>query len=168
MFWWLIVAVILYLLCAAALIAEVFVPSAGLLSLIALVCLAGGLYIFFHYSAVAGWIGVLLAVIMIPTVLILAYKIFPETKFGKTVILSPTERRHGDGVPDSEALQQLSDQAGVSITPLRPVGTCDFNGRRVQCVAESGFIEKGKSVSVVVVDGMRVVVAVRNQTDERS
>jgi membrane-bound serine protease (ClpP class) len=164
MFWWLLVAILLYILCAAALIAEVFVPSGGLLTLIAMACLAGGLYIFFHYSPVAGWIGVLLAVIMIPTVLIIAYKIFPQTKFGQTVVLTPADRRHGDGIPDGERLQQLPGKAGVAITPLRPVGTCEIDGKRYQCVAESGFIEKGKSVSVIVVEGARVVVAVKHST----
>lgn len=164
MFWWLILAVLLYLLCAAALIAEVFVPSAGVLTLISLVCLAGGIYIFFQYSPVAGWIGVLLAVIMIPTVLILAYKIFPQTRFGKAVILAPMERKQGDGIPDQDTLTQLSGKTGLTITPLRPVGTCDFNGRRIQCVAESGFIEKGIKVSVIFVEGTRVVVALNQST----
>ena len=33
---------------------------------------------------------------------------------------------------------------GVVLTPLRSVGMCDFAGQRVECVAESGYIEKDK------------------------
>lgn len=164
MFWWLLIAILLYILCAASLIAEIFVPSAGLLTVIALLFLAGGIYIFFHYSPTAGWIGVLLAVILIPTIFILAYKIFPQTKFHQQVVLTPSERRQGDAIPDSESLNELVGKTAVTLTPLRPVGTCDFDGRRVQCVAESGFIEKEKTVEVILVEGTRVVVSLAPST----
>lgn len=164
MFGWLVLAVILYLACAFTLIAEVFVPSGGLLSVLALLFLAGGLFIFFHYSPVAGWVGVLLAVVVIPTALFTAYKLLPNLKFGKSVVLEPSEREHGDGVPDSKSLRELIGKPGTCLTPLRPVGTCEINGQRIQCVAESGLIEKGQNISVVSVEGIRVVVAVNQKT----
>lgn len=159
MFWWLLVAILLYVLCAASLIAEIFVPSAGLLTVIAFLFLIGGIYIFFHYSSVAGWVGVILAVILVPTVLYLAYKLFPKTRFSRNVVLMPSERTDGDALPDADTLRQLHGKKAVAITPLRPVGTCDFDGKRIQCVAESGFIEKGRTVAVIAVEGMRVIVA---------
>jgi membrane-bound ClpP family serine protease len=158
MFWWLLLAVLLYLLCAVTLVAEVFVPSAGLLSILSLLFLAGGVYIFFQYSPVAGWIGILLAVVMIPMVLVMAYKILPQTRFGQSVILSPPERRQGDAVPDGESLSQLAGQTGLALTPLRPVGTCEIKGKRIQCVAETGLIEKGTQIKVMTVEGSRVIV----------
>jgi membrane-bound ClpP family serine protease len=158
MFWWLLLAVLLYLLCAVTLVAEVFVPSAGLLSILSLLFLAGGVYIFFQYSPVAGWIGILLAVVMIPMVLVMAYKILPQTRFGQSVILSPPERLQGDAVPDGESLSQLAGQTGLALTPLRPVGTCEIKGNRIQCVAETGLIEKGTQIKVMTVEGSRVIV----------
>lgn len=164
MFAWLVLAIILYLACALTLVAEVFVPSGGLLSVLALLFLAGGLFIFFHYSPVAGWIGVLLAVVVVPTALFTAYKLLPNLKFGKNVVLEPAEREYGDGVPDNKSLRDLVGKPGVCLTPLRPVGTCEINGQRVQCVAESGLIEKDREISVISVEGLRVVVAVKQET----
>jgi membrane-bound serine protease (ClpP class) len=46
----------------------------------------------------------------------------------------------------------------LALTPLRPVGTCEINGKRVQCVAETGFITKGTPVKVFTVEGNRVIV----------
>jgi membrane-bound serine protease (ClpP class) len=157
---WLVLAIILYLACALTLVAEVFVPSGGLLTALALLFLTGGIYIFFHYSPVAGWVGVLLALVVVPVALFTAFKMLPHLKFGKNVVLEPTEREYGDGVPDSKSLRELIGKSGVCLTPLRPVGTCQINGRRIQCVAESGLIEKGQNISVVSVEGIRVVVAV--------
>jgi len=160
MIWWLVFAVFLYLACAVLIIAEVFVPSGGLISVCALACLAGGIAIFFHHSLIAGWIGVGIAVIMIPIVLIFAYKIFPKTRFGKSVTLAPPQRPKGDAVPDTDKLKELIGAEGVVVTTLRPVGMCDFSGRRVECVAESGFVEKGEKIKVIKVASTQVTVRI--------
>jgi len=158
MFWWLVFAVFLYFMCAVLIVAEVFVPSGGLISIFALGCLIGGIAIFFHYSPVAGWAGVGIAVVMIPFVLILAYKIFPKTRFGKSVTLEPPERQQGDAVPDTARIKELLGAVGVVMTPLRPVGMCDFSGSRVECVAESGYVDKGKKVKVINVESTQLTV----------
>jgi membrane-bound serine protease (ClpP class) len=156
--WWLVFAVFLYLVCAVLIISEVFVPSGGLISLCALACLAGGAFIFFRYSTTAGWIGIGVAAVMIPAVLIFAYKIFPKTRFGKSVTLSPPERQQGDAIPDTSKLKELLGKVGTVITPMRPVGMCDFEGQRVECVAESGYVEKGKKVKVINVESTQLTV----------
>ena len=162
--WWLIFAVLLYFACAALIVAEVFVPSGGLISLFALGCLIGGLVIFFKYSVVAGWIGVGIAAVMIPSVLVVAYKMFPNTRFGKSVTLNPPEREQGDAVPDTAQLKELLGAVGVVLTPLRPVGMCDLSGHRVECVAESGYVDKGKKVKVINVESTQVTVRIIDES----
>ena len=156
--WWLVFAVFLFLASAALLVAEVFVPSGGLLSVCSFACLAGGIVIFFNFSMVAGWIGVVVAILMIPTVLILAYRMFPKTRFGKAVTLTPPERERGDAIPDTEAIKELLGKSGLVLSDLRPVGMCDFDGRRVECVAETGYIEKDNKVTVIRVEGTQLTV----------
>jgi len=158
--WWLIFAVFLYFACAALIVAEVFVPSGGLISIFALACLIGGVVIFFRQSVTAGWAGVVIAVIMIPSVLVFAYRIFPKTKFGKSVTLTPPERQPGDAIADTSELRELLGAVGLVITPLRPVGICDFSGQRVECVAESGYVDKGRKVKVIRVQSTQVTVRV--------
>jgi len=158
--WWLAFAIFLYFASAALIIAEVFVPSGGLISICSLACLIGGMMIFFRHSTTAGWIGVIIAVIMIPSVLIVAYKIFPKTKFGRSVTLTPPQRQKGDAVPDTAELKELLGAVGLVLTPLRPVGMCDFSGQRVECVAESGYVDKGKKIKVIHVEGTQLTVRV--------
>jgi len=158
--WWLVLAVFLYLASAALVVAEVFVPSGGLISVCSLACLVGGIMIFFNHSTTAGWIGVIVAVIMIPSVLVIAYRIFPKTRFGKAVTLTPPKRKLGDAIPDTDELKGLLGAVGLVITPLRPVGMCDFSGQRLECVAESGYVDKGKSVKVIHVQGTQLTVRV--------
>jgi len=158
--WWLVFAVFLYFAAAVLIIAEVFVPSGGLISVCSLACLIGGLAIFFRHSTIAGWIGIGVAIVMIPAVLIIAYKIFPKTKFGKSVTLTPPQRQKGDAVPDTPDLKELLGAVGLVITPLRPVGMCDFSGQRVECVAESGYVDKGKKIKVIHIEGTQLTVRV--------
>ena len=160
MVWWLIFAVFLYFACAVLIVAEVFVPSGGLISICALACVVGGIVLFFQYSVTAGWIGIGIAAIMIPSVLVIAYRIFPKTRFGKSVTLTPPERRQGDAIPDTDKLKDLLGAEGVVLTPLRPVGMCGFSGRRVECVAESGYVDKGKKVKVINVESTQLTVRI--------
>lgn len=156
--WWLVFAIFLYIACAVLIIAEVFVPSGGLLSVSAMACLAGGVLIFFTHSTTAGWIGIIIAGIMVPSLLVVAYKVFPRTRFGRSVTLAPPRRERGDAIADTSELKELLGVEGTVITPLRPVGTCDFSGRRVECVAESGYVDKGKKVKVIRVQSTQLTV----------
>ena len=158
--WWIVFAIFLYFVSAILIVAEVFVPSGGLISICALACLIGGLMIFFHSSTTAGWVGIVVAIIMIPSVWIITYRIFPKTRFGKSVTLTPSEREQGDAVPDTAELKELLGKEGVVITPLRPVGMCDFSGHRVECVAESGYVDKDNKVKVIHVEGTQLTVRV--------
>ncbi len=162
--WWLAFAVFLYVLFVALLVAEVFVPSGGLISVCAVACLIAGTIIFFKQSTVAGMAAVILGAVMVPSVLIYAYKAFPHTRFGKRVTLAPPERQQGDAVPDTPELEELLGAVGVVLTPLHPVGMCDFAGRRVECVAESGYGEKNKKVEVINVESTQLTVRLMEET----
>jgi len=160
MIWWILFAVFLYFLCAVLIVAEVFVPSGGLISVAALACLAGGIAIFFDFSTTAGWVGVGIAAVMIPADVFTAFRLLPKTRFGRNVTLAPPERPQGDAIPDTPELKELVGSVGVVITPLRPVGMCDFSGRRVECVAESGYVDKAMKVKVISVRSTQVTVRV--------
>ncbi|MBN1974510.1 MAG: hypothetical protein JW787_12800 [Sedimentisphaerales bacterium] len=153
-----ILACILFFLCACLIIAEVFIPSGGLISIMAVCCVVGGIVVCFHISTLAGWIGIIMAIIMIPGVLIIAYKILPKTRFGKNVTLAPPERQQGDAVPDTHSLKEMLGAVGTVISPLRPVGMCNFSGQRLECVAESGYLDKGKKVKVIKIESTQLTV----------
>ena len=85
---------------------------------------------------------------------------FPKTRFGKSVTLTPPERQEGDAIPDTDELKDMLGAVGVVISPLRPVGMCDFSGQRIECVAESGYVDKGKDIKVIRVQSTQLTVRV--------
>ena len=52
----------------------------------------------------------------------------------------------------------LLHRSGVAITQLRPAGAAFINGERVDVISEGALIDRGASLKVVAVEGMRVVV----------
>jgi membrane-bound ClpP family serine protease len=47
---------------------------------------------------------------------------------------------------------------GIALTQLRPAGTADFQGERVDVVTEGGYIKAGSGVKVIAVEGVRIIV----------
>ncbi|HPY76628.1 MAG TPA: NfeD family protein [Anaerohalosphaeraceae bacterium] len=163
---WIIFAVFLFIACAILLVLEIFVPSFGFITICAIVCLIAGGAIFFEYGQISGWIGIAVAAIVIPIVWILTYRFFPKTPVGKKLILGKPEGGRGDGIPDRRTLDELLMKKGIVRTPLRPVGTCEFDGQRVECVSERGYIDKDRLVQVIRVEGPQVTVRVVSEAKE--
>ena len=57
-----------------------------------------------------------------------------------------------------EGLAKLKDHEGVSVTPLRPSGTAEIDGDRIDVVTLGEMIAKDTRVKVIEVEGNRVVV----------
>ena len=82
----------------------------------------------------------------------------------KTVTVAPPERDLGDAIPDTPEIQELLGKQAQVISDLRPVGMCDFSGKRVECVAETGYIEQGQTVTVIRVQGTQLTVRVTDNS----
>jgi len=161
--WWLLFAVFLYVVCAALIVAEVFIPSGGLLGVCATVALVSGVLLFFQHSTATGLIGSVVAVFMVPSLLVLAYKLLPRTRFGRRVLLAPPVRQRGEAITDASELSRLVGRTGRVLTTMRPVGMCDFDGHRIECVAESGYVQRDAQVKAIRVDGTQVTVRVMDE-----
>lgn len=63
-----------------------------------------------------------------------------------------------DGYIASESRIDLEGKTLVAYTDLRPAGVASYNNEKLDVVTDGDFIEKGKEVKVVRVEGMRIVV----------
>ena len=80
---WILFALFLYILCAVVMVLEIFIPSFGLLSVLAVGAFCWATVIFFGLGPMAGWIGLAIAAILIPAFWMLTYKVFPKTAVGR-------------------------------------------------------------------------------------
>ncbi len=123
----------------------------GISSLVTAIILVSG-------SLLEGIIYTAATIIVIGVLLYLSFR-SPETnKLWKMLSLSVRQtKREGYVAPDLKHNQYLG-RDGTALTPLRPSGTADFSGERLDVVTEGDFIKKGSLVKVVAVEVNRIIV----------
>ncbi len=153
----------LLLLGVAALLGvmEFFIPSAGIIGIVALVVAIAGVVCLWSYETAWGVTGMLSVIVIAPTATYFGFKILPYTPIGKGLILSDPEPDSPDAVRSNASHAQrvaLVGQEGAAQTDLRPVGVVKIEGQRHDAVAESGYIASGTRVRVISADGIQLKV----------
>ena len=140
-------------------VAELFIPSGGVLSVLsACGILAGIVMAFFHDTSTGLW--TLLAVcIALPVVGGLALHYWPKTPMGRRFFLTaPDENATVAFLPENLEMEELRGQFGQALSSLRPAGVVDFNGRRIDCISEGIMVERGQWVRCIDVKAGKVLV----------
>lgn len=149
------IAIILAVLGLVLFLAEYFLPT-------------GGLLIVFGFLVSAGAVGVIAAntedyreTIAAIVILCIGEPIFAIAGMslaGKRLALKAVaESSDGEAPADGET-SPLVGRFGKTVTPLRPSGAAEFDGRRVDVVSEGMPIEADAWVKCIEVKGARVVV----------
>ncbi len=79
-----------------------------------------------------------------------------STTFNRLVLAESEKAEHGFVSYPSE--KDLIGKTGIAYTTLRPGGTAEIDGKRVDVVADSEYIDKGVKIKVIRVEGIKVVV----------
>jgi membrane-bound ClpP family serine protease len=140
------------------LIVEVFVPSGGMIGFLALGLLGVSLWQAFALSMFTGTMFLVALAVMLPITLVVAVNLWPRTPLGRRMILRPPTP--GEVEPDAmgSPLEHLLGQYGRTLTPLRPSGMVDFDGRRLDALSEEGLLPAGALVQAVRLRGREIVV----------
>lgn len=147
--------VLLQVIGVLVIIAEIFIPSLGLLTLIALGIFGYSLYIVFtQVSVTAGWMMAGLDLFMVPALLFAGIKLIANSNLSLKTQLSTQ-----DGVKSQDSeLETYLNMEGKAVTDLRPAGMALINGQRLDVVTDGDYIEAGSPVIVVEVTGNQIIV----------
>ncbi len=141
------VLTLIYLLGVVMLVAEIFIPSHGILTVAGLGLLVWAVAKTFAFAGrEAGVVAVLACLVLLPIFGYLAIKYWHQTPVGKLISPPNPIITSADTSVPVEELSALIGQTGRCISALRPVGICEFNGRRVSCLAEFGMIDAETTV----------------------
>jgi membrane-bound serine protease (ClpP class) len=151
---------ILYAVGVVILIAEFFIPSHGLLTVAGLGFLIAAVAMTFKISTGAGFISILALLVLLPVAAAFAIRYWPRTWIGRKIAPpNPVLTTEDTGNID-DRLRPFVGRHGRSVTPLRPIGTCVFDGQRLECVAEVGMIEPDQPIKAVGIRGRNLTVRV--------
>jgi len=89
--------------------------------------------------------------------IVLLAKLMIRSKFWEQ-LTAPSSQKRDQGFSNTQGWEDLQGKEGTSDTDLHPSGWVIIDGQRIFVVSEGGFIEKGKKVTILSVDGNRVLV----------
>ena len=152
-----IAAILLLGLGLGLIVAEVFFPSFGVLSVLATAALVGSVVMAFQESAQTGVRFMIATALLVPSAIFLAFRYFPKSPMGKRLVARGLSFGSAPSLDPRDL--GLLGQEGTIEADCRPAGMARLGGRRVDVVTRGEWIERGQRVKVVEVQGNRVVVA---------
>lgn len=137
------IAILLAAVGLALIVAEVFLPTHGLVGLLGGGAIVAAVAVCFFINQ---WLGLALAttvVVAMPVAAGVWVKLWPKTPVGRRMFLPPPPK----GAP-VQAVVHVGD-VGRTVSELRPMGTCEFGQQRVEARSEQGVVAPGRLVRVV-------------------
>lgn len=159
-----ILVILLVTVGLAALIGELLLPSAGILTVIALACLGGSAWCAWQawYSQgnlIAWWSYVGSVLFLLPTAIVATLYVLPRTSFGRELFAAPQSSEALTPFQDEEEeLQSLINEHGQTQNLFSPGGMVQIGRDRYHAESEGVMIDPGTDVIVVGVRGNRLVV----------
>jgi len=105
-------------------------------------------------EAIVQLTGALVAALIL--IFILAKFLSKSSVFNKLILAEEETAKKGFVSYPSD--KELIGAEGIALTTLRPAGTAEINGKRVDVVADWEYIPKGSKIKVIRVEGIKVVV----------
>ena len=134
--------------------AEVFIPG-GIIGVIGFLVIVGAIVVGFQaFGAQGGTVAMASLIVASGTFMVGWLYIFPKTSIGKSLTLSK-DFSTAKATPDESS---LLEQEGEAVSNLGPAGIATIDGRRLDVMAESNWIESGSRIKVVEVTGNRIIV----------
>ena len=156
----LLLPIILQLVGVVVIIAEIILPSGGILSIAALGVFGYSLFIVFNeISMTVGFSIVAADLILIPVLVIVGLKLLARSPVTLRKTLS---RKEGVSSQSSELESYVGTQ-GNAITDLRPAGIGIINGKRVDVVTRGEHLEKDSAIIVTAVTGNQIIVRKKDE-----
>ena len=147
--------ILLQLVGILVIIAEIIIPSGGILGILAAGVFGYSLYLVFsQVSATAGMMFVLADLAIIPVLVYFGIRVLAKSPVTLRVRLSKR-----DGVTSQDAAQNaLLGMEGRTVTDLRPSGMAIIDRQRVDVVTRGEYLEKETDIVVTTVRGNQIVV----------
>lgn len=138
------------------LILEIFVPG-GILGLIGIIALIIGIMQTVDTLA-QGVFYVTLLLITLAGLFALSFRMPQTRRLWERFALKTCQNQKEGYVVPKQSFDIFLDKQGIALSQLRPTGTADFSGERLDVVTEGTFITSGSKIKVIAVEGTRVIV----------
>ena len=158
-------SVILFILGFLLVIVEMFNPGFGVPGALGIVFLIVGVIVTAETVEQGILMGVVILAILAVMLTIVLYSASKGRLSKKLILKDATDRQ--SGFSGTEDMRYLLGKSSKPVTPLRPAGCADLDGVRLDVVTRGEFIEKDVPVTVIEVEGNRIVVEPAKQPENQ-
>lgn len=148
--------VALFVLGTFLLILEIFVPG-GILGLLGIIALITGIMLTVDTLA-QGVFFISLLLITLAGLFALSFRMSQTRLMWERLALKTCQTQKEGYVAPKQSFAIFLDKQGIALCQLRPSGTADFNGERLDVVTEGAFVASGARIKVIAVEGTRIIV----------
>lgn len=140
------------------LVVEMFVPSHGIIGVLAAVCVAGAVIAGFYQGAAWGVLMLAISAVSVPLAIWAVFSYWPQTAIGQRILIKLPESPE-EVLPESyRDNRRLIGKIGVSKTKMLLSGAIQINGKLYDAVSEDLPIEPEQEVQVVAIKMNRIIV----------
>lgn len=166
------IAIVMLFAGLALIIAEFFIPSGGMIAILAAVCLSVSVWAaheaWWETARSVWWSYLALFVLLIPASVGGALFLIQRTSLGRHVLLSaPSLEEVTPFAEAEEHLRQMIGKRGETVSLLNPGGMVEVEGERFHCECPGMLIEASEDVEVTGIKGNRLLVQPVSGLDDR-
>lgn len=152
---------VFFLLGIVCLLIEIFVPGFGIFGILGIIGVIGSI-IAASVSLKQGLISITISFIVSIVLIVYLFKNLSRSKFFDRIILTLTQEKDKGYKAGIEELKVLEGKRGLTLTPLKPTGSADIEGRRYDVISEGGFIDASRKIRIIKVEGHKIFVREEN------
>lgn len=140
-------------------ILEIFIiPGFGIAGIIGIAMMIGGVFLVAD-TLMEGVIYLLITIIVVGLLIFIGLKTGRLKKIWRKLTLGEKQVSDAGYVAPKNEYREYVGKTGIALTLLRPAGTAEIDGDRVDVVTEGSFISKDSQIKVVAVEGTRIIVS---------
>jgi membrane-bound serine protease (ClpP class) len=149
-------AVILFVVGVILLLVELAIPGFGFPGVGGIISIFASIFMA-SVSAAQAVASLTIAIVLSIILTVLLFKYAPRSKYFDRLILS-TQLKTEEGYVGIDDYSSLVGHEGSAVTPLRPAGTAEIDGQRMDVVTVGDYIKTGERIKVLRVEGNRIIV----------
>ena len=150
--------IILFVIGLLLLLAEIFfIPGFGLAGISGIAAILASIFLTFG-NIIQATYSILIALGISVIGFSLLIKYIPSTRTWRKFVLSTEQKKELGYTVGTKDLKRLIGGKGISITPLRPSGIVEVNGKKLDALTRGEYVDSNTEIKIISVEGNKIVV----------
>ncbi|MCJ7813987.1 MAG: ATP-dependent Clp protease proteolytic subunit [Candidatus Atribacteria bacterium] len=150
--------IVLFIIGLLLILVEIFIiPGFGLVGIGGIAAILASIFLTFG-NIIQATYSILIALSVSVIGIFLLIKYIPSTRTWRKFVLSTEQKKELGYTVGTRDLKRLIGKEGVAITPLRPSGIAEVNGKKIDVITQGEYIISNSKIKIISVEGNKIVV----------